>query len=387
MSASSPASARNPVDTMDQAWDWVSLNWSEILIASAAGLVIYLLLGLLKGLLIRIFARGAKSAPFMSVLEEAAARTGHVFMLLVAARLVVGYADPPPTVFRTIGFLFTVVTAWQVAIWVRQIVLGLIRLRSNPEMGGSEALANASGLIKVLVSVAVFAVAIIVVLDNLGVNVTGLVAGLGIGGIAIGLAAQGIFSDLFASLSIIFDQPFKVGDAINFGSQTATVERIGLKSTRLRAVTGERIVVSNAQLLNKEITAYSGLDRRRLKFAVGVIYQTAPEVAEGIPVLMRELVEANGGVFVRAGFVGFGASSLDFEVEFDVFSTDWEEIYSIRHRIGLAILRRFNEGGVEFAYPTQTTFTAAPDGRMIMPYPADWGATVPPVQTSPQATS
>lgn len=368
MTSPSAHHLRNPLELFEHAADWISANWIEILVAAGAGMVIYLALGLLKTVLQRLFARGAGTAPVMGVLARAVERTGHLFMMLVAARLVLGYTDPPALLFRTISFLFIVISALQVAIWLRAIALGLIQLRSDPRQGGSETLANASGLIKVLVSVAIFAVAAVVVLDNLGVNVTALVAGLGIGGIAIGLAAQGIFSDLFASLSIIFDQPFKVGDPINFGTQTATVERIGLKSTRLRTVTGERMIVSNAQLLNKEILSYAALDHRRIKFAIGVIYQTPPQVAAALPALLRDIVESHDGRFVRAGFIGFGASSLDFEVEFDVYSPDWDHIYQIRHAVGLDILTRFNEQGIEFAYPTQTTFTAAPDGRMIMPY-------------------
>jgi len=293
----------------------------------------------------------------------------HSFMMLVAARLVAGFSDPPVALLRTIAFLFTVVAAFQVAIWVRAVAIGLIQLRAAPETGGNETLANASGLIKVLISVVVFAIATVVVLDNLGVNVTALVAGLGIGGIAIGLAAQGIFSDLFASLSIIFDKPFRVGEAINFGAQTGTVERIGLKTTRLRAATGERLVVSNSQLLSKDIVNYTGLRSRRILFAIGVIYQTTPEVAAAIPDMLRDIVSAHGGSFVRSGFVKFGASSLDFELEFDVMTGDWDKVYAIRHKIGLGILEAFNAQGIEFAYPTQTSFTAAPDGRMVMPWP------------------
>jgi len=362
-------SARNPLDLLHGFSQWVSDNWVEILIAITAGIVIYAVLGIINSIAQRLLRRGAETAPVMGVFAEALSRTMHMFMMLVAARLVVGYADPTPALLRTIGFLFTVMTALQVAIWLRAIAIGLIQLRSDPELGGNDTLANASGLIKALVTVAIFAIAVVVVLDNLGVNVTALVAGLGIGGIAIGLAAQGIFSDLFASLSIIFDKPFQVGETINFGSQTGTVERIGLKSTRLRVVTGERMIVSNAQLLNKEIVSYAQLVRRRILFAVGLIYQTTPEACAALPELLRDIVTRHGGTFIRAGFVGFGASSLDFELEFDVMSSDWDEVFVTRHEIGLAILDAFAERGLEFAYPTQTTFTAAPDGRMIMPYP------------------
>ena len=348
--------------------DWLQVHYLSVLIAFGAGILIYLALSALKSAGKRY--RGVRGDPlsYTNVVSRAAAKTGHFFRIMVAARLVVGYADAPESLARTIAFLFTIATVFQGAIWAREIILGLIERKTLAEDGGAETLANAMGLIRVLVTFALFAIAAIVVLDNLGVNVTGLVAGLGIGGIAIGLAAQGIFSDLFAALSIIFDKPFRRGETINYDQTTATVERIGLKSTRLRAVTGERKVISNANLLQKEITSYLTLDHRRIKFAIGVIYQTPPEVAEQIPDILKTIIEGIEGKFVRSGFVGFGGSSLDFEVEFDVYLPSWDEIYVVRHKVGLAILREFNERGIEFAYPTQTTFTAAPDGQMIMPY-------------------
>lgn len=347
---------------------WFEVHYAQILVAIAAATLIYLALAAIKGVGRRY--RGTRGDPlgFGNVLGRAASRTTHSFMIMVAARLVAGYADAPAPLYRTITFLFTISAVLQAAIWAREIILGLIERKTLAQDGGSETLANAMGLIRLLVSVALFAIAAIVVLDNLGVNVTGLVAGLGIGGIAIGLAAQGIFSDLFAALSIIFDKPFRRGETIMYDMTTATVEKIGLKSTRLRAVTGEKKVISNANLLQKEITSYMVLDHRRIKFAIGVIYQTPPDVAERLPDLLKSIVDDLGGRFVRAGFVGFGASSLDFELEFDVYLPDWDSIYAVRHRIGLAVLRAFNDQGIEFAYPTQTTFTAAPDGRMIMPY-------------------
>lgn len=349
--------------------DWLAVHYVQILIAIGVGVLIYLALTALRGVGKR--HKGTRGDPlgYANVLGRAAARTTHFFMVMVAARLVVGYADAPAPLYKTIAFLFTIAAVWQAALWAREIILGLVERKTLAQDGGGETLANAMGLIRLLVSVVLFAVATIVVLDNLGVNVTGLVAGLGIGGIAIGLAAQGIFSDLFAALSIIFDKPFRRGETINYDMTTATVEKIGLKSTRLRAITGEKKVISNANLLQKEITSYFTLDHRRIKFAIGVVYQTPPDVAEQIPDILKTIVTDLGANFVRSGFISFGASSLDFEVEFDVYLPDWDAIYVIRHKVGLAILRQFNERGIEFAYPTQTSFTAAPDGRMVLPYP------------------
>jgi len=347
---------------------WVDAHGTQIILALVAGLAAYLILSLVRSLAARLRDRPGDYLGFRALVGRAASRTNQAFLVMTSAKLVGGYANPPAPVAHTIDFLFTIVAVFQAAVWVREVVLGLIERRTG-EDGQGETLANAMSIIRLLVTAALFAVAAIVVLDNVGVNVAGLVAGLGIGGIAIGLAAQGIFSDLFAALSIIFDKPFRMGETIHYDATTATVEKIGLKSTRLRAIGGERKIISNANLLQKEITSYQTLDHRRLKFPIGVIYQTPPDLAARIPTILREIVEAEGATFVRSGFVAFGQSSLDFEVEYDVFRPDWEEIYAIRHRIGLSILRRFKAEGLEFAYPTQTTFTAAPNGRMVLPYP------------------
>ncbi|MDX3910736.1 MAG: mechanosensitive ion channel family protein [Sphingobium sp.] len=379
MSAAAKSAPKEPLvkinaqpPDLDQMWrstaHWFDLHGLEILIAAGAGFIIYLALNGIKHLAQRLRGEPGDTASLMSVVGRAFSKTTHFFMIMVSARLVAGYANPPELLLRTIQFLFTVATVFQGAIWLREIILGLIERRTSDD-NGSDTLANAMGIIRILVTVALFSIAIIVVLDNLGVNVTGLVAGLGVGGIAIGLAAQGIFSDLFAALSIIFDKPFRRGETINYDQTTATVEKIGLKSTRLRAVTGERKVISNANLLQKEITNYQHLDHRRIKFAFGLIYQTDPALAERVPDIMKDIVEALGGVFIRCGLVNFGASSIDYEVEFDVFLPNWDEIYKVRHHVAIAMLKRFQAEGLDFAYPTQTSFTADPTGKFIMPYP------------------
>ncbi|PZU58847.1 MAG: mechanosensitive ion channel protein MscS [Sphingobium sp.] len=351
---------------------WISAHAVQIMIAAGAGILVYLAIAALREFGKRralAAATRTEGMGFSTVLARAIAKTTHFFMVMVAARLVAGYANPPELVLRTVQFLFTVAAVFQGAIWAREIILGYIEKRTGEE-GTSETLLNAMGIIRLLVSVALFAIATVVVLDNLGVNVTGLVAGLGIGGIAIGLAAQGIFSDLFAALSIIFDKPFRRGEVITYDTTTARVEKIGLKSTRLRAVTGERKVISNANLLQKEITGLQHLVMRRIKFAIGVIYQTPPETCARIPEMLKEAVETVKGVsYLHAGIVGFGASSIDFELEFDLSDPDSNDYFNSRHHAALAVLKRLNDEGVEFAYPTQMSFTAAPDGKAIMPYP------------------
>ena len=223
------------------------------------------------------------------------------------------------------------------------------------------------GLIRLLVTFALFAIALIVVLDNLGVNVTGLVAGLGVGGIAIGLAAQGIFADLFAALSIIFDKPFRRGDNVSYDQTNGSIAEIGLKSTRIRSVTGEERIISNKNLLDKEITNNTRREHRRASFVIGVTYQTDAEICARIPAMLREVVEAEGRVFVRCGLVGFGASSIDFELLFDSAGADYAAFYDGRTAVGVAILRRFAAEGIEIAYPTQVNLNARADGTIVDP--------------------
>ena len=364
------APANSPLADLRHYWDvgvaWVNSHWLQIGIAIGAGLLIYFLLSM-----IRTFAlKHAQSAEGDLSLTHIAGRVIHktksTVIAIIAIRMVAGYAQPPAAIMQVIQFVFTVAVVLQVAIWVREIILGLIQRRAAE--GNNETLSNAMGIIRLLISVALFAVATIVILDNMGVNVTGLIAGLGIGGIAIGLAAQGIFSDLFASLSIIFDRPFRVGETIKYDTSTATVERIGLKSTRLRSVNGELLVISNTNLLAKEITNFAHLHRRRVTFTIGVIYQTTPAMLRDLPDLLEEQVKAAGQEFIRSSFVTFGPSSLDFELLFDVFTVEFEAVVAARIEVAIRLFEAMAKAGYQFAYPTQTTFTAAPDGTMIMPY-------------------
>lgn len=365
--APAPGIGRHFTELWTETLAWLSQNSLNILIGVAAGALIVLALLGVRSLAARLCRRDRARTSWPVIFGRAIEKTGTVFIVAVAARLVVGYAEAPEPIERTIGFLFIIIAVIQVAIWAREIVLGFVENRAAG--GENEALHSAMGIIRLLVSVVLFVVASIVILDNLGLNVTGLVAGLGIGGIAIGLAAQGIFADLFAALSILFDRPFRRGDSIAYDQTNATVEAIGLKSTRLRSITGEQRVISNKNLLDKEIRNNTRLHHRRGRFALGIVQQLDPATAAALPDLLKTIVESEGHRFVHAGFVGFGASTLDFEVEYDVMSEEFRVFYQARHAIGIAILKRFNEDGIALAYPTQTSFTAAPDGRLIMPYP------------------
>lgn len=361
-------------DRVAQLWAeniaWVSNHSTQIILAALIGAFIVAGLMSAKWVGQRIYASDPKHDHWRTTFGKALSKTRLWFMVAVAAQVIAAYADAPPTLARTINFVFVVAATLQAAVFARAVLLGVIehRARSADEHAS---LASAMGIIRLLLTFGLFAIAAIFILSNLGVNVTGLIAGLGVGGIAIGLAAQGIFADLFAALAILFDRPFRKGDAIRYDSTSGSVEDIGLKSTRIRALTGEQIIIANKQLLEKEIHNLARLDRRRIVTTYGLIYQTPVETLDRIPAMMSEIISGcSPATLVRCGMTAFGASSVDFELQYDVHSEDYDVVFATRHAVSIAILRRFANEGIEFAYPTQTAFTAAPDGKYIMPYAA-----------------
>jgi small-conductance mechanosensitive channel len=348
--------------------NWISGHWVEMITAIGLAILVYLLLSWLCHFAARFVEKSGNGSALSTIAARAVTRTTRFFRIMLALQIVNDLGNAPPPIARVISVLFTIALVIQIAIWLREIIIALIERRAENSGSERETLSNAMALIRIGVSFALFAIAAIVILDNLGINVTGLVAGLGVGGIAIGLAAQGIFSDLFAAISIIFDQPFRRGDTISYDTTTARVERIGMKSTRLRALSGEEKIISNAKLLEKEITNFTMTDFRRTNFTLGLVYHTPPVKAAALPALLQSMIEAEDAVFIRAGFAAFGPSSLDFSLVFDVSGDDFDHLANMRHRIGIAVMQLLSDHGYELAYPTQTTYTAAPDGTLVMPY-------------------
>ncbi len=349
---------------------WTRANAVSILVAFGAGTAILLVLSLLRSLGVRLCRTDRMGTGWPGIIGRVIARTHSWFMVMLSAELVAEIAAPPPGLAHLISAGFTIAMVIQAALWMRELLFGLIERRAGAATEHDHAsLGSAMGLIRVLVTAALFAIALVLILDNLGVNVTGLVAGLGIGGIAIGLAAQGIFSDLFAALSIIFDKPFRVGELVKWDANVGTVEQIGLKTTRLRSVSGEQLIVSNANLLQKELRNLTNLSEQRVTIPFGLVYRTPPATCAAIPDLLAAIVKQVGKCdFVRCVMTGLGASSLDFELVFDVRHADPAVAAEKRNAIILHILETFSEQGIAFAYPTQTTYTAAPDGTMVMPW-------------------
>ena len=278
-------------------------------------------------------------------------------LYLIVLSLVLGSLSLtlPPNVRSILWKGAIVATLIQGGIWLSAALgVWLERYRESEDDASDRMTMSALGF---LGRVALWATVVLLILENVGIDVTALVAGLGIGGVAIALAVQNILGDLFASLSIVLDKPFVLGDFVVVGDLAGSVEHIGIKTTRVRSLSGEQLVFSNADMLTSRIRNYGRMEQRRVVFSIGVTYQTPPDKLERIPQLIRRAIEAQTDVrFDRSHFSSFGDSSLNFETVYYVGSPDYTVHMDILQAINLAICRAFADEGIEFAYPTQTLF-------------------------------
>ncbi|MGH9339309.1 MAG: mechanosensitive ion channel family protein [Acidobacteriota bacterium] len=262
-----------------------------------------------------------------------------------------------PEIERIINPVVAVAVLVQIGIWISGMIGFVISHYLRLEVGAGTESAASSAALTFLGRLVLWAVIFVLALHNLGFEVTTFVTGLGIGGIAVALAAQNILGDLFASLSILLDKPFVIGDFIVVGEFVGTVERIGLKTTRVRSLAGEQLIFSNNDLLNSRIRNFKRMYERRILFSVGVTYQTPYEKVEAIPSMVKEIIEAQEQVrFDRAHFKQYGDSALIFEIVYYVLQPDYNVYMDTQQKINLEIYRRFEQQGIEFAYPTQTVY-------------------------------
>jgi small-conductance mechanosensitive channel len=209
----------------------------------------------------------------------------------------------------------------------------------------------------VLINILFWAIGIIFLMDNLGFDISAVIAGLGIGGIAIALAAQAILGDLFSYFVIFFDRPFEVGDFIKVGDKVGTVEYTGIKTTRIKALGGEQLVFSNTDLTNSRVHNFKKMERRRVAFKLGVVYQTPAEKLSEISDLVKNIIKKQpDAVFDRGHFASYGDFSLNFEFVYFVLSSDYVKFMDIQQKINLGIYNEFEKRKIDFAYPTQTLF-------------------------------
>ncbi len=261
----------------------------------------------------------------------------------------------PKHIEKIVQTIFIILTTYYLVKFVGR-VLNLVLasyIKKADEESGKKKIKALTSLFNVLVYVLGF----LFLLDNLGINITAFVAGLGIGGIAVALAAQALLGDLFSYFVIFFDRPFEIGDYVTFDTNAGTIEQIGVKSTKIRSLNGELFIVSNSKLTNSVIHNFKALQRRRYVFNIGVTYQTSPEKLKQIPIIIENIIKSYDKTELdRCTFTKFGDSSLIFEIVLFYNDSDFKEFMLVLDKINLNIYEEFNKNQIEFAYPTQTIF-------------------------------
>ena len=343
--------------------NWMSITlWNNemrtYLFAMAATIGTIVVMWLLRRVMIHYFSRRSQESDHdgYDFMLAMASRTLFPLLLMVSLYVGMSFLTIPVGVVSWISSGAVAAVILQAAIWGNALVTFWLKRYQKQYRHIDPARMTTVRAVSLAARLVVILVAVILVLDNLpGVEITALVASLGIGGIAIALAVQSILSDLFASLSIILDKPFVLGDFIIVDTYMGTVEYIGLKTTRVRSLSGEQLVFANGDLLKSRIRNYKRMAERRVVFTLGVTYQTAYRHLKSIPGWIETIIEALDLTrFDRAHFQGFGDYALEFEIVYYVLDPDYNRYMDIQQAINLAIHQKFEAEKIDFAYPTQT---------------------------------
>ncbi len=349
--------------------EFLNNNLVAWFVAVLMALAIFILALTIRGFLKRRIARSADDQPvgIVFLLTRLVAQTRAYFIVTVAIFIGSLLLVLPPRIEEILRMALITVILIQIGFWGTYAINYWLARRIQKEMERDSTTATTLNGLGLVVRILFWAIILLLILENVtGVEVTTLIAGLGITGVAAALAVQNILSDLFASLSISLDRPFVIGDTIVVGEFTGKVEHVGLKSTRVRSLTGEQLIFSNSDLLNSRIRNYKRMDRRRNVFFLDVTYQTPADQLERIPRLIGEIIQMQPDVtFDRAHFKEFGASALRFEVVYFNENPDYLVYMDTQQAINLAIVRCFTAEGIEFAYPTQTLFVHDANHRPI----------------------
>ncbi len=331
--------------------DWVC--------AFAVASLSFILLYILRWFLIRSLKKIAENNQFSQANQVliTVKRANLIFFLVIAAFFASLLLTLAPTTDATIAKITKAVIVVQIAIWLSGFLRAWIFRILSHKTKRDGASMGALAVLNFISQIVLWSVALLLILQNIGIDITALVAGLGIGGIAVALSLQRILNDLFASLSIVLDKPFVIGDFVMFDDFLGTIEHIGIKTTRLRSLTGEQIICANGELLNTRIRNFKRMQERRVVFNIGVIYDTSYEKLQRIPAMLKAIVEALDNTrFDRAHFFEYGDFSLNFEIVYYVLSADYNLYMDAQQAINLEIYQQFQQEEIEFAYPTQSLY-------------------------------
>jgi small-conductance mechanosensitive channel len=349
---------------------WLNREWLGNTVgawALSAALVLLVTVGLRlvsRWLLVRVERVASATENRLDDLAvELLDKTRTLAILLVAIWAAARPLDLDPRVDATLRVILIVGVLLQAGFWGMGVINYVAQRWRRRQLDHDPSMATAVGAMAFIAKAGLWAVLVVTALANMGVDITAFVASLGIGGIAVALALQNVLGDLFASLSIVLDKPFVIGDFIVTGDVVGTVENVGLKTTRLRALSGEQLVVSNSDLLSSRIRNFKRMAERRIVFKFGVIYDTPPDTLRRIPDTVRSAVESNENArFDRCHFHAFGDSSLDFETVYYVTVPDYNAYMDVQQAVNLELVERFGEADIEFAFPTRTLYVLEPGG-------------------------
>lgn len=370
---------KNVVDFLNR--DFHGNTVQRWIVALGLSLAVFLALGILKRLILaRLKHLAAKTETTVDdLIIDLVERTKRLFLFVVAlwiahhsldwTELRGATPDKPAKVEIAIQYAIIVGLWLQVGFWGRGLVhygiQQLVKGKSNDDPARTMGV-TVLGFIGHLV---VWSIVVLSALQHMGMPVGSLIASLGVGGIAVALALQNVLGDLFASITILLDKPFVVGDAIQVGEFVGSIERIGVKTTRLRSVNGEEIVMGNNDLVSSRTRNFKRLTERRVTALLAVEYDTPPDAVARIPAMLREIVTSTPGTrFDRAHFKSFGDSALQFEMVYFSQSAEYAAMMDVQQAVNLAILKRFAQEGIAFAYPTQTVRHV---GATVQPHEGD----------------
>jgi small-conductance mechanosensitive channel len=355
----------DPVLELDdwQSWPISQNSPTQWLIAGAITVGVLTVLLLLRPLIRRYADRlqATEQRELLEIPAQVLCRTTLPFLVAMALYFGLQSLALGEILDRVVNSIITITVFVQIGVWAGAAVQAWVQRRRTTV--SDRAAVGSLGIISFIAGVIIWALVLLAALDNLGVNITALVAGLGIGGVAVALALQNVLGDLFASLAIALDRPFVVGDFLAVDNFLGSVENIGIKTTRLRSLDGEQIIFSNSNLLSARVRNYGRMTDRRVVFATNVAYETPLELLERIPGLLRQIVEAEKDTrFDRSHFQKHGVSSLDFETVYYVTTADFNRYMDIQQSINLELHRQFLELGIPFASPTQRQLYPPPPG-------------------------
>ena len=327
---------------------WMWLTALGVMLALSA------ILGIIKGLAARKFKRLAAKTD--TQIDDLAVllfeKTRFYTILILTSFLAAKLLTLPPRVLVTSKYILIVILALQVIVWGNSLIDFWLKNQSS----GSELVGkSAFGLLGFVARLVMWSTVLLITLSNLGVNITAIITGLGVGGIAVALASQKILGDFFSSFIIVFDKPFEVGDFIVIGDFRGTVDKIGIKTTHLRSAGGELIIMPNSDVIDSRLRNFKRMVERRVLFRIGVEYQTSADKLERIPAILQEVVTKQQNVrFAYCYFAEYGESSLLFETVYFVLTNDYDVFTNTHQAVNFELYRRFEAEQIKFAHPTRT---------------------------------